>query len=282
MGEKACGRKIYFVVREVLWMKIALCLSGIIGGFGGRDGVGEKIPVELCYEEWSKALLDHYDTDVFLHSWSVEDQEKIINNFQPTNFLFEKQKAFMPKFSDYHHKASTLEDLKKDIRYREIALEYSVDALWNHMDYMMYQTHSKYYANKQAVKLKADYEKENNFKYDLVILSRFDMHFNKVFDFANFEKNCFYASPRTDFGVKRKDYDIAVHDLFFFSNSDNMDLYSKQYDEIYALCISQPHAAKEMIDKICTKENIRHFWDYQSDYNTIRQTYSPDIIKKYK
>ena len=62
-------------------------LLGIIGGFGGRDGVGEKIPVELCYEEWSKALLDHYDTDVFLHSWSVEDQEKIINNFKKCFYL---------------------------------------------------------------------------------------------------------------------------------------------------------------------------------------------------
>ena len=47
-------------------MKVALCLSGIVGGFSGRNGSGLQIPVQLCRDEWHRALFNNYDTDVLL------------------------------------------------------------------------------------------------------------------------------------------------------------------------------------------------------------------------
>ena len=262
-------------------MKVALCLSGLIGGFAGRNGSGAQIPVQLCKDEWQYALFNNYDTDIFIHSWDLQNQKAIVDKFKPVVHKFEKQKYFNPKLSDYNHKVSSIEDLKNDIRYRDIAIEYTVENLWKHMNYMMFQTHSKYYSNLQVVNLKKEYEDKNNFKYDVVIMSRFDMHFAKAFDFENLNTKYFYASPRTDRGLKRRDYDIALHDLFFFSNSENIDLYSKQFNNIYDLCISQPHAAWEMANQTFGKENIKHYWHYQSDYNIIRQAYSANIIKNY-
>ena len=66
-------------------MKVALCLSGIVGGFSGRNGSGLQIPVQLCRDEWHRALFNNYDTDVFIHSWDLENQkaitEKLLDEF---------------------------------------------------------------------------------------------------------------------------------------------------------------------------------------------------------
>ena len=53
-------------------MKIALCLSGLTGGSGGKDGVGNSLDIDTPYQSVKKYLLDVNDIDVFIHSWSKE------------------------------------------------------------------------------------------------------------------------------------------------------------------------------------------------------------------
>ena len=44
-------------------MKIALCFSG------------QPRSYEKGYEYYKKNLLDHYDVDVFIHTWDTDDME---------------------------------------------------------------------------------------------------------------------------------------------------------------------------------------------------------------
>ena len=55
-------------------MKIALCLSGYIGNVD-KWIKGEEIDYNYGYKYIKEAILDGYDVDVFIHSWSVPHEE---------------------------------------------------------------------------------------------------------------------------------------------------------------------------------------------------------------
>ena len=84
-------------------MKVALCLSGIVGGCESRSGggsYGNTIHPKLGYSFWKKSLLDHYDVDVFIHSWSVEQQNLLNDLYRPQLCKYEKQKIWIPPSGD--------------------------------------------------------------------------------------------------------------------------------------------------------------------------------------
>ena len=52
-------------------MKIALCFSGEARSF------------EKGYEYYKKNLLDHYNVDVFIHSWEFDRQRELVDLYKP-------------------------------------------------------------------------------------------------------------------------------------------------------------------------------------------------------
>ena len=50
-------------------MKVALCLCGQVGGVEGQDGLGGWLHPGVGHQYLYDVLLQHYDTDVFVHSW---------------------------------------------------------------------------------------------------------------------------------------------------------------------------------------------------------------------
>ena len=61
-------------------MKIALCFSGQTRSF------------EKGYEYFKRNLLDHYDVDVYIHSWkrtAVEGESCVNGLYKPKDYLFE-------------------------------------------------------------------------------------------------------------------------------------------------------------------------------------------------
>ena len=61
-------------------MKIALCLFGLTGGTVGVGGQGRQIHPKNGYLYYKKNLIDQYDVDVFIHSWSTEFKNELIVN----------------------------------------------------------------------------------------------------------------------------------------------------------------------------------------------------------
>jgi len=59
-------------------MKIALCFSGQSRSF------------EKGYEYYKRNLLDHYDVDVYIHSWKFPESEKMIELYRPIACQFEE------------------------------------------------------------------------------------------------------------------------------------------------------------------------------------------------
>lgn len=187
-------------------MKIALCICGLVGGTSGKDGKGEVVDFELCYKSYKKTILDINNVDVFIHSWSVEHHRRIVDLYKPKLRIFENQ-----KFLEYKNNPKSFDE---------------------------YINRSRFYSTQQVVNLKKLYETKNNFKYDWVMISRFDlMFFNKII-FNNLDKNFLYASHFNDIKTKYDNFPNKSNqtpsrrrflDMWFIGNSKLMDEYGNLY-----------------------------------------------------
>lgn len=77
-------------------MKIALCFSGQARSF------------EKGYEYYKRNLLDHYDVDVYLHTWHMEKEEQLVNLYKPLDHVFEE-----PPVGDFDIKYTNTPDSVK-------------------------------------------------------------------------------------------------------------------------------------------------------------------------
>lgn len=222
-------------------MKIALCLYGVVGGVEGKASYSKSSSdkvFKIGYEHYKKYFLDKYNIDVFVHTWSVNYKNNIIKYYNPKKFLFQKQKEFeIPS-------------------YVEISQEYK------ERDSNRIQNHySRWYSTKKVIDLKKQYEEENNFTYNFVLITRFDVAFFKSIKFEKLKTDFFYAAPwcyniniigrkvpNANFYSWKKKYpfpfSITIHrhrkfphndglaDLWFVSNSDFMDKFSLLYDNL--------------------------------------------------
>jgi len=89
---------------------------------------------------------------------------------------------------------------------------------------------SRWYSAQQANNLKKEYEKENNFKYDCVFITRYDLLAFEDFVFSDYDMSYFYA-PFSIWQTRVSGYTVAtsINDLWFFSSSDQIDEFSKVF-----------------------------------------------------
>ena len=161
------------------------------------DTDGKKVCADLSFKDWKRCILDVNDVDVFFHTWDLELEEHLVNLYKPKKYELEKQIIFN--------------------------VEYKDDSPRNQAQY------SRWYGGKRVIDMKSEYEKENNFKYDCVIDSRFDLAWNNPIDFSEFDMDYFYIPTVKKDGAWYGWPHTGQHeimDFVFFSNSDNMNDFS--------------------------------------------------------
>lgn len=164
-------------------MKIALCLSGQPRSF------------EKGFEYHKKNLLDHYDVDVFIHTWrdNNDDQlEQLMKLYNPTATMVES-----PLSEDY------------DTLYKNTP---------NPIAHPPRYTVSMLYSMYKSCELKIVNEVETKQNYDWVVKSRTDYALNVKIPFEELEKGKVYIPncrmvPERDFG----------NDQFAFGDSEVMN-----------------------------------------------------------
>ena len=204
--------------------RIALCLSGQPRG----------IPTS-CKEIINNIINVNDNVDVFLHAWydpldvgnpygsaqplqdnrvgTVQnDTDKILlETFKPKRSIIEPQRAF--PFTEKFKSAPTA-------RQEVIA--------------------SIFYTMWKANELKKEYESENDFKYDCVIRTRYDLHYHSpimIKDYSNILKEKIVVPER----YQRDQDNIPWNklkpmvDIFAFSSSENMDTFSSVYPNLEEL-----------------------------------------------
>lgn len=123
-------------------MRIALCLHGLFNSLtdqasNGLDG----------FEYIKKNILSKGDIDVYIHSWDVNQKEKILQLYNPKKYVFENQKDFSEII-----KSRKLDTIKNTPRPPLSVL-------------------SHLYSVSEVMKLPF----EGNLNYDIIIKSRFDL-----------------------------------------------------------------------------------------------------------
>lgn len=264
--------------------KIAVCFNGLVGSTKGKSHqlVGN---FNKCFNIssalYKKHILDKNDVDVFVHSWSTGMQDHILGAYEPKKYLIEEQKVFsVPKWVP-------------GVKARK-------------------QTHySLWHSRAQSVALKTQYEKENNFKYDYVMMARFDLAWQTDLIFADYDPEYFWTGmwPKAiksgrmlkdieywrnrDKGIKMKrkwwGYPHNDHGLigtWFFSNSDNMNKFATLHEHLdeyskVGNCpmdtsgnISAHRQSLYHIEQIGLKDKLR-FCDknWHDDFGTVRRRY---------
>jgi len=146
------------------------------------------------FESLRKNLRNFEDYDIFIHTWKGP-LNKDCYLYEPKSIIIEEQKPVVPP------------DVK----------EYS-QAAFVHF--------SMFYTMKESLKLLSEYEQANNFKYDLVVRTRFDIDLESKIDLENFDLKEGVYSPDVCANPE------VISDWFNFSTSDNIKLYSEIYHNI--------------------------------------------------
>lgn len=241
-------------------MKVALCLHGLVGSIKGKNGDlkgGSDKVLELSYKHNLENILGQ-NVDVFIHSWSTELENEIVNLYKPKKYLIEPQIEFeIPSFIKANHRRA-----------------------FAHL--------SRWYSYSEAVKLKADYEKVNDFKYDLVLVQRFDLCWNVAIPYIELDTEVLYV------GGCSLDTRKEWSDRWFISNSKNMDKFATMFDKFEdymgakgGLPSSKQHGGisshflvKYHASRLGLKEKFKYnfggFGDKPDDYNEVRRLYYGD------
>jgi len=215
-------------------MKTALCLAGLVGTAKSknRHGKSEKSVLDIGYEHYRKHILNKNDVDVFIHCWDVHFETEVTGLYKPKESQFEEPKQFTaPRYI-------------RDDRFND--------------------SYSRWYGIKRSIEIKRQYEEDNGFQYDCVMLGRFDVAWQTDVVFSRFDmKNLhvghwcemFHGKKMVLKGGRGVLYDWisqgkkipklthahkgfpnkdgkGLIDFWFFSNSEAMDKFGTCFDKL--------------------------------------------------
>jgi hypothetical protein len=223
-------------------MKIAYCLHGCIGGLTGKSG--EKTcgseQVHDIVSNNNESFFKDQEFDFFIHSWDTHLKSEYINTYDPKEYIIEPQIEFS------HPK------LPKNNR------------VFGHL--------SRWYSAREVLELKSKFEEKNNFKYDLVILTRLDIYWLKQIIFENLNASHFNFDQ---IKVHNKFYGTKtspeVGDRMIISNSENMNLLKNMYNELPLIVESNPnqyggisshYSLSILLKKYKMRENVSFPYNY--------------------
>lgn len=221
-------------------VKVALCLCGLSGNFLNY-GNGPLLNNNFAYNHYRKHIIEtNKNVDIFIHSWSVNSKNDLIKLYQPTDKLFENQEYFN-RDNDY------IENNKE-----------------------IFNVESRVNSILRCLKLVKNNEIKNNFKYDYVIVSRFDIAILSDILFEKLPKDRFIISHWNDRG-QRNNHKKGIYDLWFIGNTDILYNYFLTCNKNFNLSKSAHSFWKLIIIKL--KINPKYFLYVGEDYELIRRFY---------
>lgn len=206
-------------------MKIAFCMSG------------QPRTAEMGFKMINKYLLkpnQEFKIDFFLHAWYdreeigkpwssaqnypigksgyVEDgtDSYLLEVYKPKKWLFEKQISFL----DYTKNFNSVPNAKPEI------------------------LSSIFYSIYMSNQLKREYEIENNFKYDLVIRTRYDLAYMKKIDLHGLLSKKHKVIVPENFQIDQDNFfniNKPMVDIFAASSSEQMDIFCSVFPNMRML-----------------------------------------------
>ena len=192
-------------------MKIAYTINGLLGGFSDKNSsTSDKskdstIILKYVSDLLHKNITRHNNVDYFIFSWHTDFMDEFNRYISPQVCKLIPQIDF-----------EIFEHLKGPEDKRVKA----------HL--------SRWYGFKEVMDLVHEYEKKHSFSYDLVVNARFDICWNRPFDFSKLKTDEFHIPWHPDIpNYGWPDGAPEILDHVYASNSENMKFYSTMYDRLY-------------------------------------------------
>jgi hypothetical protein len=214
-------------------MKIALCLSGYFDSFKDGSSKGQD-----GYEYMQRQIFNHpaadEGIDVFFHNWEPHLEDHITKIYEPKGYIVEPQIDFVEVAE--HNKVSR-RHLDPYNQLGNWTMTSKQGAGYVGPERLL----SQYYSTQKSFELKKEYEEENDFKYDCVIKSRFDLgRINRSTSGpgkANpYACQCIKFDPTLNmeklYMVYWDLFNEGPADMWFYSSSENMDNFCELYHKV--------------------------------------------------
>ncbi len=243
-------------------MRIALCLTGLLGGLNGRNGIGRIIDPRNGFYWYDKNIIKGNNVDVFFHKWNNEGYD-LVKLYNPKAYKIENQKDFS-KINFRFYKCDSYEDLfrkEEKLNKKNIINPNDIESLKG----SIFRAHSKWASTYNVIKQKIEFENKFRFKYDYVIISRFDIALTKKIEFDKLNKNKLYLSSR---GINQSNSNRSFNDLIFMGDSYQIDLFADIYNNLNKYSVDPTFATYDHIKKY--KIDWEHHFDYNKDTFILR------------
>jgi hypothetical protein len=190
-------------------MKIAVCISGQPRTwFTAKDNI-------LSYFN-----LKGHEVDFFIHTWDKNTLRESSNTTWERTYVDVDKDEFIEIEKHFKPKLIEVEEYKNE----------NFLSIWS----------SLFYSFMKSVWLKRKYELENDFEYDIVVKTRFDVNFHmEGYNQLNKPLNKFYLHPvvplvgyTANTSIPKFDtefYSNMFDDVFFYADSKTMDIISNIY-----------------------------------------------------
>lgn len=205
--------------------KIALCLFGSVGFKSKpKNSSDEVLDPENCFMTFKKILLDRYSIDTFIHTWSSDYDDKLINLYKPKSNLIEKQINFETNLDNYSLKNIDFHDELGDLKYLN-------EKPSTYFKNFIFRTKSRWHSQLTSLQLMKKFKSENNINYDIVIQSRLDLLLKNL----DLEKLNFELINLVNATHHKKN---QLYDIFFVSNYENSIRFLNIKDKLnsYPIC----------------------------------------------
>lgn len=262
-------------------MRAAICFYGLVGSKLSKNGMGKNLDPAIAFEHYKKHILDkNKNVDIFIHTWSVEAKNKLQDLYKPKTMLAEKQKSF-PN-SKNHPTEPFLLKTKLKFLIMKFFNNKKLKKWLIENQLASFRAYSRWYSSSKVLKMKQSYEKKNNFKYDVVMLTRLDLCFFSDLDFTKYKMEYFYASHRNDSSTLETNYTAnyenhkageELQDLWFFSNSHYLDEFGKLYENIEKYHINPHKSSKQHLDTFLEEGKIKYTLYRWFDYELVRRKF---------
>lgn len=256
-------------------MKIALCMYGLVGSVSDKNGDGKPLDPSIAYNLNYENLIKDNDVDIFIHSWSADHKEELLSLYKPKKSIIEPQREFPESVSLL--KNVSIRQRLKEFFLKTVKPDMYTDIISERKKYA-FRAYSRWYSNKKAIELKREYEEEEGFKYDCVLILRLDVGFYSMLDLEKYDMDHFYASNWNDYPTELNDFKMNFEnhnlgsgflDFWFFSNSDYMDKFGGLFDDINKYNISPHRSSYEHVKSFTNK--IKYTQYRWQDFEMIRR-----------
>ena len=225
--------------KELKNLRVAVCLYGNVGGKSASFGKGGWLDPKTSLKNYKKYIGKQNEVDFFVHSWSEQFSQDVIEVCKPKSFLFEKQIDFSNfdklryAYESYEGVIDQLQLDKGISRTEANQINFENTAA----------SHSRFYSAFQSVTLMSKYAIEQGITYDFVIQIRMDLIFSKELKYMALNPNVFYFPARSSTHSIR-----AIDDYYFIANQANTEKFAGIYQHIYNYSSRPTVAALEHLE----------------------------------